>query len=289
MKKVISINIRISKLSWAIIDENLNILESGEEKVNNLVKKSEELADSISVLLSNLDQSIKDVLIAYPGILDPKDSEIITNAIWLKPEKGNLKEVFKAHIENKNLYFESDSKAALRGYQALSEIKFNSAVYLTIRAGVSASVLLNGEVLYGNNSLLGNLGRLTFHDSKAEVLLSEINILSTATLFKSDEFLKEPELVELAKTDENFNDIIMNWYKNLVKLLSFTLIAYDPEVIVISSELIKYHEFTEDRIKQDLFALLNLGDSANIEIKIVENKAQSNIHTLVGLAVGYFN
>ena len=118
----------------------------------------EDLVTDVNQLVgSNL--RLKGIGIAFPGIIDFKNKQILSEYVkYPDAHKANIQGWAAKHW-NVPLLIENDARAALIGeWQHGSGQACDNLLMVTLGTGMGSAVLINGQVLRGRNYLAGNLG-----------------------------------------------------------------------------------------------------------------------------------
>ena len=125
-----------------------------------------------------------------------------------------------------------------------------NAVYINISDGVSAGVLIGGEVFSGSHSFAGEIGHLAVHGKKnkcqcggegcVETVASSIYVIKqvkkkfgAAAMRGNSTKTCENEIVEMAKSNPDVYKIIREAVGYFPYIIDSAIKAYDPEKIII--------------------------------------------------------
>lgn len=282
--KFLAINISEQNNNWALIDENLRVIDSDSFKTNHINIKLTFLIQEVKNLVEFVEKKhseINCITLSIPGCVSSNNGQIIDNSRWMKIQKDiNLNDEFKKKI-NKEFFFINDANASIIGSKMIGNArKFKNSIYLISKTGIGIGIMINEHFHYGSNFLAGEIGKIKNQGTTIEVNLSYKTILSKATLILGKNIETSDELFENIN-DDRILDLINNWFNSLIQLISDFIWYYDPELIEIESQIFLKEFFTEEKIKRQL----NLDKNINLSIKKVN--PYINFLPLIGSVKAY--
>lgn len=288
--KYISINICGKTISWAVFEkDSYEIIGSGNIVVQSVNAKISVMTDKLEGII--LDQEkihgeIANVAISLPGAVDRFTGVLVQRARWLDQLVANsvLKEKFS--LKNKNFHFVNDASAALIGNSQVGISKdYDSAVYFICGTGVGASVKINGKLYEGKNNITGEIGKVLSHGTTIETMLSLTTMIAQASIVSGEEIEDHHKLYEVSKTNESVKEFLDEWYKRFIESLENIIWFYDPELIIIQSEIYELECFNEKDIKKDLVERLGDHIPYNVQVSSIKVGEESINMSLIGAVV----
>lgn len=150
-----------TRIKMALLDqqgeiEQATILDAKAEM--SMEHRLEELVADINQLLG-LDCALKGIGIAFPGIIDFKNKQILSKYVkYPDAHKADISGWAEKHWQVP-LLLENDARAALVGeWQHGAGKGYDNLLMVTLGTGMGSAVLLDGQLLRGRNYLAGNLG-----------------------------------------------------------------------------------------------------------------------------------
>lgn len=290
-KKYLSINIKATSTSWAVINDEFEIEKRDYKKVDHINNNSEKMILEVKELVDKLQNELgklDGVVIILPGGIDSTNNTLTSKSRWLSlPEHTNLKEVFGEHI-NKKFYFINDANASVLGAKVTGEAEaHNSIVYLICRTGIGSGVMIDGKLMKGKNSMLGEIGKIEMKGTTIETNLSYKTLLSKTILISGKEISTINEIIELSKVDERINELLINWKEAMIKTLASIIYIYDPDLIRIESTMLDYDYFNDWDIEANVRNIIREREISKIEK--VPSSSETNIIPLLGAVWAYLN
>ncbi len=270
--KYLSINICGKTLSWSVIDENLIVEKIHKKKMNDLNANVENFTKAIKGIVVEAEEEygkINDVALALPGAVDSETSILVQRARWLDKleTKSYLKDLFSDMQQN--FHFVNDATSSLIGSSAIGKAnKYENVVYFICGTGTGASIKINGKIFQGTNHISGEIGKTQSQGTTVESLLSLPTIIAQASIISGKEIRDHKELNLVLENDSSLKDFMNEWFETFVKTLQNIILYYDPQLIIIQSELYSMPYFSDKDIYEEL--RIKLGDFVNDNIKIAE-------------------
>ncbi len=156
MKKILSFDIGGTRIKYATISKDLNIIEHNitDTPPDGNCEKTIEVLNKIFLSFNNIDA----VSIGFPGIVDYKNNIIkfAPNLLnWQNVEIGNI--LFK--LWDKPVLVDNDANLFTYAETHLGSGKASKAVLgITLGTGVGSGIVFNGEIYRGVNYSAGELG-----------------------------------------------------------------------------------------------------------------------------------
>ena len=123
------------------------------------------------------DKEILGVGIAFPGQIDSV-SGIVRYSSFYKWENIHLIETLQSFIEEP-VFLENDVRAMTLAEKEFFDKDFKNLLYINIDKGISAGIIINGTLLFGDNFIAGQIGHTFIHDNDKECSCGKIGCLET--------------------------------------------------------------------------------------------------------------
>ncbi|WKX02552.1 ROK family protein [Candidatus Mycoplasma mahonii] len=206
---------------------------------NNVIN---DIIDSFSLNNINLDD-IKAIGCAVPGFIDHKNG-IVTLSGNLNLKNYKFKEEFERKIKRDVFVVNDANAAALGEYWVGAGSDYNSLVLYTIGAGIGGGIVINGQLIFGENGYAGEFGHGGFFQDERECtcgLKNCVEPMSSAIGIEKSLFEITGKKSTVREAAQSFIDgdskIVEAFSKSLRPLaehISIMESAINPAVIIIA-------------------------------------------------------
>lgn len=285
--KYIAFSLCGKTISWAVFEEDsYELLEFGEliaPSVNTKISIRLKTLENIILEQERKYGAIENVAISLPGAVNRFTGLLVQKARWLDQMAANtiLQDAFK--LKNKKFHFINDASAALIGNKEVGiASKYKNVVYFVCGTGVGASLMINGKLYDGHNNITGEIGQLYSHGTTVESILSLPTILAQTSIVAGEVIDSHEKLYEVAMRNEAIEEFLREWYKTFIETLKNIILFYDPELILIQSEIYELAYFENKDIKKDLRDKVGETIAENINISRIIVGDESRKFSLIG-------
>ncbi len=253
-----------SSIKYAIFGCELTIVESGKIPRQN---SFEEMIEQM-IKVYNEQEEITGISISAPGIVDSKIGTIGGLSALDYIHGPNFKEVFKTKT-NLDIAIENDANCAALSSAYFGEDKDKqNIIYVVIGSGIGGAILNNQKILYGANGYAGEFGYQIINDkmqSWSEVG-STVNLVNRVRKVMNNFFIEGEEVFKLAKTNNQVNELVEEFYDCNARALFNLQMAFDPDVILLGGGISENKEVIKEI--QNRVELLKVKGNIEQEIKI---------------------
>ncbi|WP_300392616.1 ROK family protein [Fusobacterium sp.] len=228
------------------------------EIINKIVftipdKKPETIVKLIVETINSLkkDKEILGIGVAFPGQIDSKNG-IITYSAFYGWKKVNLKSLLKEHLPYE-IFIENDVRAMALSEKDYLNPEIKNILYINIDRGVSAGIIINNELLLGDNFIAGHIGH-AFVENNGRIcncgkigcletiasnpkMLEDYLSLSKETNEKSQHFNYFIEKIK--ENDKNAIEILNHALYSLAIVIGNLSNTFNISTIIIGGEIIK--------------------------------------------------
>jgi glucokinase len=266
-----------TRIKMALLDQHGEIVRATilDAKAHmSMEYRLEELVADINQL-KRADYVLKGIGIAFPGIIDFKNKQIISR--YVKYPNAHTADICgwaEKHWQVP-LLIENDARAALVGeWQHGAGKGYNNLLMVTLGTGMGSAVLLEGHLLRGRNYLAGNLGGHMSIDFEGEFCncgnkgcvetagstwalsknLEKIPDYQDSSLFKAKDLSFKNIFTAAAQGDTTAEALKLKsmeaWSAAIINLLH----AYDPDKLILGGGIMESKAeiipFIEKRIRE---------------------------------------
>lgn len=250
-KLAVSVSIRLNCADIAIVNMGLEILHHTHMEIRLDSAGPESytaiLVEAIRKLIA--DNEIQIDRISGVGVTVPGPTYF---------ESGTIREIAGAPLWqdfplgarlfsalNLPVWVDKDAFAGLQYLAFTNQITLDkTTVYITILEGISAAVMMKGEVFRGSNSLAGEIGHITVRRDGSrchcgntgclELYCSDLGIISQYNMQSEGKSQNIDEIIRLAEGgDETAQQVFVQAVRYLVDTTCNVIMNYDPNEIVI--------------------------------------------------------
>lgn len=251
----IEINLNYSEIAIVTLDGtiikhkllNLNANQTPEIVLDVIILESKKIISELSI---NFKEKILAVGISIPGLITwPEGKVLVVPQFHWKDV--NIKEYLEKRLDLV-VYIDTDVRNELLAeYLYGSVTNYENIACIYIGSGVGSAVMVNGEILRGNNNMLGEIGHIIIDPNGALCDCGRLGCLQT--FFCSSDLEKKAQ----RSLQEIFNayDLKEDWAIRLINqarlyiglTISNINCLYNPEAILITGPMIRqYSQLTEN-------------------------------------------
>jgi N-acetylglucosamine repressor len=267
----IGINISKSNIHIALVNLGLEILYQNQQSLKEIKNANDFLAviDQLLLEVFQLEYihniKILGIGVASVGIIDCDNGVIVR---W-NPKVNIGKIAVKSYLERKyGLLVKVDSKinAILFGHywykSKLEDGSKSNFIYLYCGEGVGGSVIVNGQILRGQNNITGKLGHLIVEENgrkcdcgcngclQAYASKAAIEDHYCANLDSAGEKIAVEMICQRANYgDENTIKYLNRILDKIAVALTNAIIILNPEVVMVSGEIFYYYQNALEYLK----------------------------------------
>ena len=285
-KYILGVDIGGTTCKCGIFDLNLTLLKHFEINTDTSHNGQNIIKNIYTSFTKYFDEPLTDINIAGIGIGVPgpvdHTNEIIRGAINLGwPDWYNVSEEMKKYINTKVVVL-NDANAAALGEHTQSNSSHESSVLITLGTGVGGGIVLNNQLITGENGAAGELGHMpvdTMFNFKCncgltgclETVASATGIVNIAkyyyeqndekyssslyNLIETDQ-LTAKEVFDAAKqNDELAHHIIDIISLYIAKAISMISVTINPSLVLIGGGVSRAGDILMNRIKKHVESL----------------------------------
>lgn len=292
MKKALGIDIGGTKILYAVLDENGNILS--EIKKTKTPKTSEEIVDTLKSIIQEYDNEIDVVGLSSAGAVNLENTMVLSSTPNL-PKGYNT--IDFSTLSDKKVFVENDANCAVWAeYKSGAAKGFNTVLMATIGTGIGGGVVSDGRLFRGSMGNALEVGSLKIFADKrrkctcgrydcwesyasgtglkncAQEGAKEYPELETSFLkHKKPEEITTYDITEgVEKKDEFCLKVFEQWqYYMFVGLVSLTDI-FNPDCIVISGGMC---EFVDTQKLEDMINAESVVTPVKVKSALTKNNA----------------
>lgn len=208
-------------------------------------KPESEVAEHIFTLVDRLmTPEVTAIGVGVPSVVDSVNG-IVYDVVGIPSWKEvHLKDMIERRF-GIPAYINNDCNCFALGIFRAGMVKdFRSAVCVTLGTGVGCGIIIDGMLYNGNNTGAGEIGCIPYLDKDYEYYCSSRFFVGKATTGKqAAQMANEGNLEALSLWNE--------FGRNLGRLVTMIVYAYDPEIIVFGGSIAKAHNLYEDAMRQE--------------------------------------
>ncbi|MFC1690750.1 ROK family protein [Nanoarchaeota archaeon] len=240
--------------------------------------KEQEVIEQITRLVDHLrgEDKLEAIGIGVPTFVDDKQGIVYDTTNIPSWKEVQLKKI----LEEKYgipVYVNNDANCFALGEHYFGHGKnHKNIVGVTLGTGLGSGIIINSKLYTGTNCAAGELGEMVINDNK------RLQSYCSGEFFKDD----NPKLLA-KKAREEDPAAIADYEKfgnNLGIALSYIVLAYDPEIIILGGSIAKSHDVFENAMKETLKESIPKRIYDKLQIKVSENE---NMGVLGAAALHY--
>ncbi len=252
--KTIAYDIGGTFVKWAILDDEINIIEKGKYETN----AHEVMASGIFKDVSNNAISLKEkypdiemIAISVPGVVDSETGIVLSATHNIPGSQGmNIKEEIAKWTSIKVSVI-NDANAATLGEKANGSLKnVSTGVVVTLGTGIGGGLIINNKIHQGHFYSAGEVGRHIVNGKTWEKQFATKGLIDSAKAHLNEENVRGEDLVALTKNDNELLKIYNDWLDGVAQGIANIINIINPEVISLSGGITENDDFKIDEISK---------------------------------------
>lgn len=241
---LLGIDIGGTTISLGLVDKGRVISRTTAPSFSRDDSQSQTIDTLISLIEAIIVPQVKSIGIGVPSVVDTKNGIVYDAANIPSWKEIHLKEILEERFGIPVSVNNDANCYALGAVHALG-CKSGISVGVTLGTGVGMGVIVDGKVLNGRNTGVGELSCLPYGDSTLE------NYCSRS--FFDEKGLIPAELGEKArKGDPSALATFRKFGQNLAVLINVVMLAYDPDCIIFGGGIANNYGFFHDSMVKGL-------------------------------------
>ncbi|MBQ5500841.1 MAG: ROK family protein [Mycoplasmataceae bacterium] len=257
VEKYLVLDIGGTFIKYGVINKNYQFYEKGKirnEIDTNFLKFKKDLYE-LYLNIKNKYQ-IKAIAISSFGVINKKNNGIY----WCTKERKLYQQLdFKKIFNNTDFYIENDANCA-----AIGEMKFGSlrniknAVMITLGTGIGAGIIVNNKLYKGNNQFAGEVGKMLVNNVAWEDIASVKALIGMLPNKLKEQLNNYNEIFndEIKNHNEEVNQILKQWYKNLAIGIINICYLFNPQKFIIGGGISSNKSFDLKELNDEIKKLL---------------------------------
>lgn len=247
MKKALAIDVGGTKIYNAVIDENGSIL--GEVEKNSTPKTFDEIKNLFKSIIEKYEDEVDAVAFSTCGAVNNDNTKIVGST-------GNIAsgypEMDFLSLSKKPVFVENDANcAAWAEYKNGASKGTKVSVMVTLGTGVGGGIIINGNLLKGQNGAAGEMHFKIYCDKRRrcscgswdcfEIYASGTGLKLTAEEMLNDKNVTTYDVVGGAQQgDEKMIAVMNRWTDDIINGLIGLANIFDPDCIVLSGSMAEF-------------------------------------------------
>lgn len=247
MKKALAIDVGGTKIYNAVIDENGNIL--GNVEKNSTPKTFEEIKNLFRSIIEKYEKEVDVVAFSTCGAVNNENTKIVGST-------GNIASGYPdmdfLSLSKKPVFVENDANcAAWAEYKNGASKDTKVSVMITLGTGVGGGIIINGNLLKGQNGAAGEMHFKIYCDKRRkcscgswdcfEIYASGTGLKLTAEEMLNDKNVTTYDVVGGAQQGDKKMIAVMNrWTDDIINGLIGLANIFDPDCIVLSGSMAEF-------------------------------------------------
>lgn len=226
--------------------ENQKLKKTIEKKLENKNDLDNTLLQLSETISSLFNRQVKGIAIGVPSVVDTKKGIVYNVANIPSWTEVHLKSIFEKQF-NVPVEVNNDVNCFILGEHHFGAAKgYHSAVGLAIGTGLGAGIIINNLLLEGANAGAGEIGLLPY-------LQHNLEFYCSGNFFSAFHNMKGKDNYNNAKNnDTKALDIFNEFGKHVAQAIKYTVLAYDPEIIVLGGSIAEAFPFFEKAMNEAL-------------------------------------
>lgn len=261
MKKALAFDVGGTKIYYAIIDENGNILE--DVKKYFTPKSLDEFKNLFKEIISQYENDIDAVAFATAGAVNNENTRVISST-------GNLVKDYNTidfpSLSKRSVFVENDANAAAWAEHVLGASKCcPSSVMLTLGTGVGGGIIINNKLFKGKSGAAGEMHFKMYPDKRRkcscgswdcfEAYASGTGLKLTAEEMINDKNVTTYDVIQGVKNgDKKMKDVHDKWQNDILAGLIGLANLFDPDCFVLSGSMAEFTDtaFLETGVNEEI-------------------------------------
>jgi predicted NBD/HSP70 family sugar kinase len=243
----------------------------------------------------NIDETkLLGICIGVPGLIDIENKRVISSTVVPVDENNDFYSVIKKRFNNSLIYLGNQSC-----FYAYAENIFgvdkqvNNLIFMDINVGIGAGIILNGQIFTGSFGFAGEIGHMTIDANGPKCkcgnkgcleAMASIPAIIQIVKDKADNKYNEITIDLLVKEANSGDDLILQILnetsEKIAVALNNIINLFNPEMIVIGGDIIKFGDILLDEIKKRVLRKAFKNNLNNT--KIIYSRLGKNAVTLGG-------
>ena len=210
---------------------------------NDLDNTLLQLSETIGTLFN---KQIKGIAIGVPSVVDTQKGIVYNVANIPSWIEVHLKDILEKQF-NVPVQVNNDVNCFILGEHHFGAAKgYRSAVGLAIGTGLGAGIIINNLLFEGANAGAGEIGLLPY-------LQHDLEFYCSGNYFSAIHNVNGEDVYNNAKNNDSKALSIFNEFgKHVAQAIKYTVLAYDPEIIVLGGSIAKGFSFFEKAMNEAL-------------------------------------
>ena len=247
MKKMLGVDIGGTKISYALIDEEGNIIN--EVQKSETPKTKNEIEELLKEIILKFENEVSLVALATAGAVNNENNAVIGSTANLP--KGYKDIDFKS-LSKKTVFIENDANCAAWAEYRIGAAKgFDNSVMLTLGTGVGGGIIVNGKLLKGKS---GAAGEMHFPMSRTRLRSCTCGFWDCFEAYASGNGLRRTGIDVTGNNDITTYDIIDGvkrgnqetikafniWQNDIAAGIVGLANIFDPDCVILSGSMEKF-------------------------------------------------
>lgn len=261
MKKALAFDVGGTKIYYAIIDENGNILE--DVKKYSTPKSLDEFKNLFKEIISQYENDIDAVAFATAGAVNNENTRVISST-------GNLVKDYKTidfpSLSKRSVFVENDANAAAWAEHVIGASKCCSdSVMLTLGTGAGGGIIINNKLFKGKSGAAGEMHFKMYPDKRRkcscgswdcfEAYASGTGLKLTAEEMLNDKNVTTYDVIQGVKNgDKKMKEVHDKWQNDILAGLIGLANLFDPDCFVLSGSMAEFTDtaFLETGVNEEI-------------------------------------
>lgn len=247
MNKALGIDIGGTKISYAIINNNGEIL-SDIEKIST-PKTLDGINEALKNIVSKFENDVEFIAIATAGAVNNQNTAVIGSTANLA---DGYKDINFQALSSKKVFIENDANCAAWAEYKIGAAKgYNNSVMLTLGTGVGGGIIINGKLLKGKSGAAGEMHfALSRHQKRKctcgawdcfEAYASGNGLRQTGVEIFEDENITTYDIIEKAANNDNKAKLALKtWQDDIAVGILGLNNLFDADCFVLSGSMEKF-------------------------------------------------
>lgn len=243
MKTYLSMDVTSCKIKYALINENLDVLESGRERIG--VEDKEQVFQIFEKIAAKYHDQVEGITLSIPGVIDMQTGFAYSGGVftWVDhiPYAEEVAKRTRLRVAVCN-----DAKAAAFaevGYGSLKKIK-NGVLLMLLGSGIGGALIIDGHVLNGHHFAAGEfsyiMGDYQDRDEQNDMFATACSMDALAALV-SERTGREMNVFQimagLSSNDEAITKGVQDFCKRLSRYIYNIQCTVDAQRFVLSGSI----------------------------------------------------
>lgn len=260
MKKYLIFDIGGTFIKWAIVNQNHEIIQNYKFAFDGKKLGAKKLLEEIGKKVIEIESNwkIDAIGISTAGIINPKTTQIMSDAANIKNYNGIILKNEIKKFTNTKIFVENDANAAVIGESIEKNVKkYKNLLLITLGTDIGGGIILNNKIYRGYSGIAGEIGYQIIDNKRWGSYFSAKGLIKLVKEFNNRE-LTTYEI--LNSSDPNVIDTLNYWYEGIAKGIANMLLIMNFEAIIIGGGISESTFFDIKKIQK------------NIDIYLVEPK-----------------